>query len=394
MVSHRALFYKHIGQTSPTPIGLEIEKAEGIYLYGTDGKRYIDLVSGVSVCNLGHNHPQIIQAIKSQVDKYMHLMVYGEYIEAPQVLYAKKLTDLLPSCLNAIYYVNSGSEAVEASLKLGRRHTGREEIIAFNNAYHGSTYGALSIGNERLNSAYRPLLPNIRKLDFNVEEQLTQITEKTACVIVEPIQAEGGFILPLNDFLRRLRERCSEVGALLIFDEIQMGFGRTGKLFAFEHYGVVPDMLCIAKAMGGGMPLGGLVSDKAILDDFTHNPMLGHITTFGGHPVSVAAALASLNVLLEENIMNDVELKGLRFYEALKDHSKIETIRQKGLFLAVVLKPEYSLEEFIKLGFEKGIINDPFLFYENTFRISPPLNITANEVEESIQIIRTVLDTL
>lgn len=392
MISHRALFYKHVGQTSPAPIGLEIEKAEGIYLYGTDGKRYIDLVSGVSVCNLGHNHPKITQAIKSQVDKYMHLMVYGEYIEAPQVLYAKKLTDLLPENLNAIYYVNSGSEAVEASLKLGKRHTGREEIISFNNAYHGSTHGALSIGNEKLNSAYRPLLPNIKKLDFNAIDQLVQITEKTACVIVEPIQAEGGFILPENDFLKLLRKRCSEVGALLVFDEIQMGFGRTGKLFAFEHYGVVPDILCIAKAMGGGMPIGGLVSDKAILDDFTHNPMLGHITTFGGHPVSVASALASLEVLLEENIMDEVEMKGLRFYDALKDHPKIETIRQKGLFLAVVLKAEYPLDSFMKKGFELGIINDPFLFYENTFRITPPLNITTSQIDEAIFLILKALE--
>lgn len=381
MVSKRTLFLQHVGQTSPMPIGLEIEKAEGIYLYGTDGKRYIDLVSGVSVSNLGHNHPKIVNAVKEQAEKYMHLMVYGEYIESPQVLYAKKLTDLLPESLNALYYVNSGSEAIEAAMKLAKRYTGRAEIVSFKNAYHGSTHGALSLGDESLKRAYRPLLPHVKILEFNAHEQLEQITEKTAAVVIEPIQAEGGCILPKEDFLKKLRARCTEVGAMLIFDEIQMGFGRTGKLFAFEHYDAVPDILCLAKAMGGGMPLGGLIADKSILNTFTFNPMLGHITTFGGHPVSVAAALAALEVLEEESILADVEAKGLRFEEALEKLPQVKEIRRKGLFLAVELEEDGALEPYMKKGLELGLINDPFLFYENTFRISPPLTITWEEID-------------
>ncbi|WP_116496869.1 aspartate aminotransferase family protein [Balneicella halophila] len=391
MVSKRQLFFQHIGQTSPQPIGLEIEKAEGIYLYSTDGKRYIDLVSGVSVSNLGHNHPKIVNAVKEQAEKYMHLMVYGEYVEAPQVLYAKKLTDALPERLNNLYYVNSGSEAIEAAIKLSKRYTGRREIVAFKNAYHGSTHGALSIGNESLKNAYRPLLPEIRILEFNNEEQLRQITEQTACVVIEPIQAEGGCILPEDDFLKKLRKRCDEVGALLVFDEIQMGFGRTGKLFAFENYGIVPDILCLAKAMGGGMPLGGLISDKKILDSFTSNPMLGHITTFGGHPVSAAAGLASFELLTEGNILDKVEEKGRRFETALKDLPQVKEIRRIGLFLAVEMYDAASFESYMQRGFELGLINDPFLFYSNTFRISPPLNITDWEIEEAINLIISAL---
>lgn len=392
MTTNRQLFLQHVGQTSPTPIGLEIKEAKGIYLYDTNGKKYIDLVSGVSVSNLGHNHPVIVEAVKNQSEKYMHLMVYGEYIEAPQVQYAKKLIDLLPSQLNALYYVNSGSEAIEAALKLAKRYTNRSEIISFHNAYHGSTHGALSIGDESLKNAYRPLLPMVRILDFNAEEQLKQISTRTACVVVEPIQAEGGCILPQNDFLKKLHTRCKEVGALLIFDEIQMGFGRTGTLFAFEHYGIVPDILCIAKAMGGGMPIGGIVSDKKILDAFTHNPMLGHITTFGGHPVSAATALASLNILLDENLLEEVHAKGQRFVDALKNLPQIKEIRSKGLFIAVELATETDLERYMKKGLELGIINDPFLFYPRTFRITPPLNITWDEIEESISLIKKALN--
>lgn len=384
MLTNRQLFLQHVGQTSPSPVGLEIERAEGIYLYGTDGRRYIDMVSGVSVCNLGHNHPKIVEAVKAQAEKYMHLMVYGEYIEAPQVLFAQKLTDALPSQLNSIYYVNSGSEAIEAALKLAKRYTGRTEIVAFKNAYHGSTHGALSLGDESLKNAYRPLLPQMRFLDFNSSEQLLQITEDTAAVVVEPIQAEGGCILPKDDYLKKLRIRCDEVGALLIFDEIQMGFGRTGKLFAFEHYGMVPDILCLAKAMGGGMPIGGLVSDKKILDAFTCNPMLGHITTFGGHPVSAAAGLAAFEILTESTIVEEVEAKGQLFEEALSDLPQVKEIRRKGLFLAVDLHSQDTLDSYMKKGLEQGLINDLFLFYKNSFRITPPLTITKAEIEEII----------
>lgn len=391
MVTNRQLFLQHVGQTSPMPIGLEIEKAEGIYLYGTDGKRYIDLVSGVSVSNLGHNHSKIVEAVKYQAEKYMHLMVYGEFIEAPQVQFAKQLTDALPEKLNSIYYVNSGSEAIEAAMKLAKRYTARTEIVAFRNAYHGSTHGALSIGDESLKNAYRPLLPNVRFLDFNNFEQLAQITEQTACVIIEPIQAEGGCILPQDGFHEKLRERCTEVGALLIFDEIQMGFGRTGKLFAFEHYGITPDILCLAKAMGGGMPIGGLVSDKKILDVFTCNPMLGHITTFGGHPVSAAAGLAAFQILNSGTLLADVEAKGKRFEEALKDLPTVKEIRRKGLFMAVELVEQNALENYMKKGLELGLINDPFLFYPNTFRISPPLTITQEEIDNAIVLIKEAL---
>lgn len=391
MVTNRQLFLQHVGQTSSMPIGLEIEKAEGIYLYGTDGKRYIDLVSGVSVSNLGHNHSKIVEAVKYQAEKYMHLMVYGEFIEAPQVQFAKQLTDALPEKLNSIYYVNSGSEAIEAAMKLAKRYTARTEIVAFRNAYHGSTHGALSIGDESLKNAYRPLLPNVRFLDFNNFEQLAQITEQTACVIIEPIQAEGGCILPQDGFHEKLRERCTEVGALLIFDEIQMGFGRTGKLFAFEHYGITPDILCLAKAMGGGMPIGGLVSDKKILDVFTCNPMLGHITTFGGHPVSAAAGLAAFQILNSGTLLADVEAKGKRFEEALKDLPTVKEIRRKGLFMAVELVEQNALENYMKKGLELGLINDPFLFYPNTFRISPPLTITQEEIDNAIVLIKEAL---
>lgn len=392
MVTNRQLFIQHVGQTSPMPVGLEIERAKGIYLYGIDGKPYIDLVSGVSVSNLGHNHPEIVKAVKIQAEKYMHLMVYGEFIEAPQVQFAKQLTDALPQKLNSIYYVNSGSEAIEAALKLAKRYTGRTEIVAFRNAYHGSTHGALSIGDESLKNAYRPLLPKVRFLDFNASEQLEQITVQTACVVVEPIQAEGGCILPQKDFHKKLRERCTEVGALLIFDEIQMGFGRTGKLFAFEHYGVVPDILCLAKAMGGGMPIGGLVSDKKKLDVFTCNPMLGHITTFGGHPVSAAAALSSFRVLTSGTLLNKVETKGKRFEKALRDLPKVKEIRRIGLFIAVELKDSSALEDYMKKGLELGLINDPFLFYPDTFRISPPLTITDEEIDYAVTLIKKALE--
>jgi acetylornithine/succinyldiaminopimelate/putrescine aminotransferase len=381
MITNRQLFLQHVATTSDFPIALEIERAEGIYMYSPDGKPYLDLVSGVSVSNLGHGHPRVRQAIKDQVDKYMHLMVYGEFIETPQVQLAKLLSDNLPESLNSVYFVNSGSEANEGALKLAKRYTGRSEIITFKNAYHGSTHGALSVlGDEEMKNAFRPLLPDIRMIEFGNVLDLEQITDKTACVILEPIQSEAGMIIPSKEFIQTLRARCTEKGALLIFDEVQMGFGRTGKLFAFEHFNVVPDILCLAKAMGGGMPIGAFISDKKILDTFKSNPMLGHITTFGGHPVCCAAAKAALEVLLEENIIDDVQRKGELFVTLLKDHPMVKGFRQLGLFIAVIVESQEIMLEIMKEAYAVGVIMDPFLFCPGAFRIAPPLNITEKEI--------------
>ncbi|MBL4561064.1 MAG: aspartate aminotransferase family protein [Labilibaculum sp.] len=383
-MTNRQLFLQHVATTSDYPITLEIERAEGIYMYSPDGKPYLDLVSGVSVSNLGHGHPRVRQAIKDQVDKYMHLMVYGEFVETPQVLLAKLLSDNLPESLNSVYFVNSGSEAIEGALKLGKRYTGRSEIITFKNAYHGSTHGALSVlGDEEMKNAFRPLLPDIRIIEFGNVIDLEQITERTACVVLEPIQSEGGMIIPSKEFIQTLRARCTEKGALLIFDEVQMGFGRTGKLFAFEHFDVVPDILCLAKAMGGGMPIGAFISDKKILDSFKSNPMLGHITTFGGHPVCCAAAKAALEVLLEENIVDDVQRKGELFVSLLKDHPMVKGFRQLGLFIAVIVESKEIMIQIMKEAYEIGVIMDAFLFCDGAYRIAPPLNITDEEIHHA-----------
>jgi acetylornithine/N-succinyldiaminopimelate aminotransferase len=392
MISEKHLFLQHVGQTNDNPLMLEIERAEGIYLYSKTGKKYIDLVSGVSVSNLGHGHPAIVEAIKKQVDNYTHLMVYGEYVQSPQVKYAKTLTDLLPSTLDSVYFVNSGSEAIEGSLKLAKRFTGRTEIIAFKNAYHGSTHGAISLmSDERFKRAFRPLLPDIKFLDFNSLIDLEKITKKTACVVVEPIQAEGGIIVPDIEFHKELRKRCTEVGAMLIFDEIQTGFGRTGSLFAFEKFGIVPDIMAIAKAMGGGMPIGGFVSSKEIMWSLTNNPPLGHITTFGGHPVSAAAALASLNIISENNFIKEIKKKEELFRSKLK-HKNILEIRGKGLFLAVKLQNKEMMSKFYKLCLDEGIIFDLFLFCHDAFRIAPPLIISEKEVETICNKLLNLLD--
>ena len=394
MISHRQLFQQHIGQTSESPLALEIEKAKGIYLYDTDGKKYIDLIAGVSVSNLGHLHPEIVKAVQQQAEKYMHLMVYGEYIQSPQVEFSKLLSNELPENLNCTYFVNSGSEANEGAIKLAKRYTGRTEIAAFKNAYHGSTHGALSLMSETyFTQAFRPLLPDIRFLEFNIKSDLALISSKTACVIVEPIQGEAGVILPKNNFLKDLRKRCNETGTLLIFDEIQTGFGRTGELFAFIKYDVIPDILTIAKAMGGGMPIGAFVSDKKIMDSFTNNPVLGHITTFGGHPVSAAAALANLKVLLNENIIEEVNKKGEYLVSILK-HKKIKSIRGTGLFYSVQLESAEQVQKFINIAVREGMITDWFIFLDNRFRIAPPLIITKEEVDTVVEIIKKVLDKL
>ncbi len=394
MISHRQLFLQHIGQTSEAPLALEIERAKGIYLYDTNGKKYIDLISGVSVSNLGHLHPEIVKAVRQQTEKYMHLMVYGEYIQSPQVEFSKLLTDQLPETLNCTYLVNSGSEANEGAIKLAKRFTGRTEIVAFKNAYHGSTHGVLSlISDTYFTQAFRPLLPDIRFLEFNKISDLEQISSKTACVMIEPIQGEAGIILPENNFLENLRKRCDVTGTILIFDEIQTGFGRTGELFAFNKYEVFPDIITIAKAMGGGMPIGAFVSDKKTMDSFTNNPVLGHITTFGGHPVSAAAALANIKVLLKENIIHKVNEKGAYLLSIL-EHEKIKSVRGTGLFYSVELESAEYVQQFIKLAIEEGIVTDWFIFLDNRFRIAPPLIITKEEIDLVVEIIKKVLDKL
>lgn len=387
MLTNRQLFLQHVALPSQYPMELEIERAEGIYMFSPDGKKYIDLVSGVCVNNLGHNHPAIVQAVKDQVEKYMHLMVYGEFIENPQVKLARLLSEVLPPNLNSTYFVNSGSEAIDGALKLAKRYTGRTELVGFKNSYHGGTHGAFSmLGNEEMKYAYRPLLPDTRFLRFNNFDDLQQVTEKTACVLVEPVQAEAGVVVPENDFLKSLRQRCHETGALLIFDEIQVGFGRSGRLFCFENYNVVPDILCLAKAMGGGMPIGAFVSDKKIMLSFTNNPEFGHITTFGGHPVSCAAALANLRVLIDQKeIIDQVEEKGKMIEDALSSLPQIKKIRRKGLLMSVKMESTELNIKVMKVFLQNGLVTDPFFFMPNAFRIAPPLTVSTAEIEEIIE---------
>ncbi|WP_462279695.1 aspartate aminotransferase family protein [Salinivirga cyanobacteriivorans] len=392
MLSHRQLFFEHVAQTSTDPLALEIESAEGIYLYASDGKKYVDLVSGVSVSNVGHAHPEVVKAVQNQAAKHMHLMVYGEMIQSPQVRYAELLTSELAAQLNTVYYVNSGSEAIEGAMKLAKRATGRPGVVAFRNAYHGGTQGALSIlGDEVLKNAFRPLLPGITHLNFNVPEELSKIDKTTACVVVEPVQAEAGIIVPDTSYMQQLRARCDEVGALLIFDEIQTGFGRTGKLFAHEHYDVVPDIMTIAKSMGGGMPIGAFVADKQLMNQLTYNPALGHITTFGGHPVSCAAALASLEIILRDELTQRANEVGNIFRQKMK-HPRIKDVRGKGLFLAVDLDDVF-IPDFMKYAAENGIIFDPFLFNSEAFRIAPPLIITNEQATEIAEKLLGLIDT-
>ena len=379
-MSLRASFLKHIAQTSELPMMLEIERAEGVYLYDKDGKEYIDLISGISVSSLGHGDASVINAVKDQAEKYMHTMVYGEYIMSPQVQLAEELCKLLPPKLNSVYFVTSGSEAVEGAMKLARRVTGRREIISCSNAYHGSSHGSMSLMSDTYYTrAFRPLLPAIKHIEFNKEQDLRKITHKTAAVFTETIQAEAGVIKPENDYLKKLRDRCHETNTLLVFDEIQVGYGRTGSLFAFEKYGIVPDILLLAKAMGGGMPIGAFVSSKKLLDQFTHDPMLGHITTFGGHPVICAAGLATLQKLTTTDLITKVEQKSLLFAEKLK-HPLIHEIRRAGFLMAVDLGSKDMLDRLIHHAVEQGVIVDWFLFNETSFRIAPPLIITNEEI--------------
>jgi acetylornithine/N-succinyldiaminopimelate aminotransferase len=392
MITNKQLFLLNNAQTSTTPKLLEIDHAEGIYLYDINGKSYIDLVSGFAVSNIGHRNPKVIDAIKAQLDKYLHLTVYGEYIQTPMVSFAEKLVSILPPSLNNVYFVNSGAEATEGALKLAKRYTGRSKILSFNNSYHGSTHGALSVmGNEHYKQAYRPLLPDISFINFNIEVDLSLITEETACVIMETVQGEAGIRVASAEYMHKLKERCTDMGALLILDEIQAAFGRTGKMFAFEHYDIVPDILLLAKALGGGMPIGAFISSKDIMGVLAENPILGHITTFGGHPVSCVAGLTSLNVLLDDNLIAYVDDKE-KMFRSLLIHPLIKEIRGKGLMLSIQLDTFEQVEKVSNLCSDNGVIIDWFLHCENAMRIAPPLIITTEEIKKVCNIILQALD--
>ena len=392
MISNRELFLKNTAQTSESPRLIEIEKAEGSYLYGPQGQKYLDLVSGFNVSNIGHRHPKVIEAIQNQLEKYLHVTVYGEFVQAPQVQLATQLLANLPDTFGSVYFTNSGAEAVEGSMKIAKKFTGRRQIIAAKKAYHGSTQGALSlIGGTQYHEAYAPLLPEIDFIEFNSLPDLENITTKTAAVIVEAIQGEAGVRVPTSEYMQALRTKCTEVGALLIFDEIQTGFGRTGKLFAFEHFGIVPDILMLAKGIGGGMPLGAFVAPKHIMDVIKANPMLGHITTFGGHPVSCAAALASLGVILEEKLIESVDEKAALFRQELA-HPKIKEIRGLGLMMCLQVENFDQVYSVSKYCADNGVMIDWYLHCETALRVAPPLTISKEEILEACTIIKTAID--
>ncbi|MFD1769609.1 aspartate aminotransferase family protein [Sphingobacterium suaedae] len=392
MISNRELFLKNTAQTSSSPRLFEIVKAEGIYLYGPNGERYTDLVSGFNVSNIGHRHPKVIEAIQDQLQKYLHVTVYGEFIQAPQVQFATALLDVLPESFQSVYFTNSGTEAVEGAMKIAKKFTGRKQIIAAEKAYHGSTQGALSlIGNEAYRDAYAPLLPHISFIRFNDLNSLSTITGETAAVVIEAVQGEAGVRVPTAPFMQALRKRCDETGALLIFDEIQTGFGRTGKLFAFEHLDVIPDILLLAKGIGGGMPLGAFVARKEIMDVIKDNPMLGHITTFGGHPVSCAAALASLQVIQKECLLTSVDKKAAVFRQLLHT-PKIKEIRGLGLMMCLQLESFEQVYAVSDYCAKNGVMIDWYLHCETALRIAPPLTITEQEIADACEIIRQGID--
>ena len=392
----RKAFLAHVGQTSPSPMMIEVERASGVFFYTPEGKPYYDLVAGVSVSNVGHANPAVVKAVQDQAARYMHVMVYGEMVERPQVEFATRIADLLPGDIDSVYFLSSGAEAVEGALKLAKRYTARREIISMRRAYHGSTHGAMSLmgspEGEEWKGAFRPLMPDVRSIEFNDFEALNEITERTACVIAEPVQGEAGVRPPKAGYLEALRKRCDEVGALLIFDEIQTGFGRTGAVFASLKYGVTPDIVCMAKSLGGGMPLGAFAARREVMNSLTHNPVLGHITTFGGHPVCCAAGLAALNYLEENRIIEQVESKGALYETLLADHPAVREIRRSGLLLAVELGSSERMFRMMELFAERGIMSDWFLFCDTAFRISPPLVISEEEICDSARIIRECLD--
>jgi len=388
-------FLSNLGQTNPFPFLIEVDRAEGIYIYDKQGKRYADLISGVAVNNIGHRHPKVVQAIKDQVDRHLHVMVYGEFVQDAQQKLSQQLTEVLPSNLSCIYPVNSGTEANEAAIKLAKRVSGRTEIVSFRGSYHGSTNGSLSIsGNEIKKKAFRPLIPDVRFIHLNKMDDLDQITEKTAGVILETIQGDAGVRIPDLDYMKALREKCNQVGALLIFDEIQCGLGRTGKMFAFEHFHVTPDILTLGKALGGGMPIGALISSYENLQKFTFNPMLGHITTFGGHPVVCAAAAATLVVLRNEIDWFKVEIIGQYIEDELNSLPQIKAVRRKGLMFAFDMESADKVTKVVEKCLENGIITFWFLSHPYSFRLSPPLTISWEEVIESISIIKKVIQEI
>jgi acetylornithine/succinyldiaminopimelate/putrescine aminotransferase len=394
----RKQFLAHVAQTSPSPMLVEVERAEGTFFYTPEGKRYYDLVAGVSVSNVGHANPAVVRAVQEQAARYMHVMVYGELVEAPQVAYAARIAGLLPGGMECVYFVNSGAEAVEGALKLAKRFTGRTELVSMRRAYHGSTHGAMSMmgapEGEEWKAAFRPLLPDVQAIEFNDFAELERITTRTACVLAEPVQGEAGVRPPVPGYLEALRRRCDEVGALLVFDEIQTGMGRTGALFASLKYGVAPDIVCLAKAFGGGMPLGAFAARHEVMDTLREGPVLGHITTFGGHPVCCAAGLAALEYLEEHDVVAGVEGKGALYERLLADHPAVRGIRRSGLLLAVELGDAGRLYRLMELFKERGIMSDWFLYCDTAFRISPPLTISEEEIRDSAAIIRGCLDEL
>lgn len=388
----RDVFLNHIAQTTGSPFLIPVERAEGIYLYTPDGKRYTDLISGIGVSNIGHGHPKVIKAIKDQADRHLHVMVYGEYIQSSTNQLAQKLVSVLPRNLNCCYFTNSGTEANEGALKLAKRYTGRTEIISFKKSYHGSTHGSLSVsGNETKKKAFRPLLPGVRFIEFNNLHDLKYISDKTACVIMETIQGDAGVRIPSASYMKAIRKRCSDTGTLLILDEIQCGMGRTGTLFAFEQFGIVPDILTLAKAFGGGLPIGTFVADKKIMHSLTHDPMLGHITTFGGNPVCCASALANLEVITEENILETVEEKG-KLFEQYLQHPLIREVRRIGLMFAVDFDSSERVQRIVMQALKDGVVCFWFLSHPDSFRIAPPLTITTQQIKESCDVILKAID--
>lgn len=391
-ISKRDIFLNNIGQTSTYSLALDVEKAEGIFIYDTSGRRFYDLNSGISVSSLGHRHPSVINAIKKQLDRHLHTMVYGEHIQSSQVQYAELLNKQLHESLNCIYYLSSGSEVLEVAMKLAKRATGRYEIISCSNAYHGSTQGSECLRSDHEYSrSFLPLLPGVRHIEFNNEEDLKRITCRTAAVILEPVQAEAGVIPPKNDYLKKVEERCKQTNTLFILDEIQTGFGRTGFLFAHQKYNVIPDLLCIGKAMGGGMPIGGLVGDKKLINLFSKNPDLGHITTFGGHPVMCAAAQASLQTILEEKIVDSV-LEKEEFIKRKLKHEIIKEVRSSGMMMAVELTKRKYLKHVVNNAFDQGALIDYFLFNNKSFRLAPPLIYTKKQLGAACDILLAAMD--
>lgn len=381
-ISNKELFLQHVAQTSAAPIGLEMKNASGIHIWDVKGKKYTDLISGFSVCNIGHSHPHVVKAVQEQAAEYMHLIVYGEFIESPQVQYAKLLTDHLPPALNCVYFTNSGAEATEGAMKLAKRITGRSKIIAFNNAYHGSTQGALSVmGGEYWRNAFRPLLPDIVHVDYNDDAVFELIDSSVACVILETVQAESGITIPRKEWLQAIRKKCDEHCVLLVFDEIQAGFGRTGSLWAFEQFEVIPDILLLGKALGGGMPLGAFIADKKLMSTLTYNPVLGHITTFGGHPVSCAAGKAALEVLLQGEYIQQVHQKG-KLLQTHLQHPAIQHTNSYGLWMSLKFKDEMTNQQIVHQCVKNGLVTDWFLFAPDRLRIAPPLIITEAELTE------------